>query len=430
MSRDRNDVYLHAWTGNAEKGIKFASGCYPGAKVTVLFHQELRKAGWKGQIRAFARLKGRAVIFYFRSLADIREPELLVWVHLLHGCRETVLADEAGNATVVRLKDCVRHLPKLIIGLAADLAVFAVTWLLFNKLRKTVKGAVPRSTGEGSPDIVYIYPYPLNREFSGGAVTHFKGFLQGVAETEETCQVLSGCKLPFVLPFPVEQIPLRRKWFVFTESLMLSYNWQFVRDARKLLAGKRPRVIYQRHGRFVISGVLLARALGIPFVLEYNGSEVWISAHWDPARFALWLRMAEEIALWGASTIVVVSEALKTELTTRGLPPERILVNPNGVDPSQFRPECGGRDKLRQGFGFEPHHVVVAFLGTFSYWHGVEVLQEAIRKLLGGCSSDHVADNLRFFDGWRWPASPRDASCLAGLRKAGACGLRGQNSTR
>jgi glycosyltransferase involved in cell wall biosynthesis len=110
--------------------------------------------------------------------------------------------------------------------------------------------------------------------------------------------------------------------------------------------------------------------------------------------------MAEEIALWGASTIVVVSEALKEELITRGLPPERILVNPNGVDPSKFHPHCSDRDKLRQSLGFEPHHVVVAFVGTFSYWHGVPVLQEAIQKLLGecvpGCPSEAVADNLRF----------------------------------
>jgi glycosyltransferase involved in cell wall biosynthesis len=288
----------------------------------------------------------------------------------------------------------------LIIGAVADLAVFSTTWLLFKKLRKAVRSTAPPLTSEGSLDIAYIYPYPLNRDFSGGATTHFRGFLDGVAENEGTCRVLSGCELPFPLPFPVAQIPPRRKWFVFSESFTLSYNWQFARDAWKLLVKRKPRVIYQRHGRFVVAGVLLSRALGVPLVLEYNGSEVWVADHWDPARFAPWLRMAEEIALWGASTIVVVSEALKAELITRGLPPGRILVNPNGVDPTKFCSQCGDRDKLRQSLGFEPHHVVVAFVGTFSYWHGVPVLQEAIQKLLGECfpecPSEAVADNLRF----------------------------------
>lgn len=219
MSRKRSKVFLHAWTGNAEKGIQLVEGRYPGAEIAALSHRELRESGWKGQIRAFARLRGRALVFYFRSLADVREPELLIWVHLLHGCRETVLADETGNLTVITLSDCAGHLPKLIFGAIADLVVFSSTWLHFRKLRKAVTGAPPPATGEGSPDIAYIYPYPLNRDFSGGASTHFRGFLQGVAQNEGTCAVLSGCKLPFALPFPVEQIPLRRKWFVLSSPL-------------------------------------------------------------------------------------------------------------------------------------------------------------------------------------------------------------------
>ncbi len=429
MSRKRSKVFLHAWTGNAEKGIQLVEGRYPGAEIAALSHRELRESGWKGQIRAFARLRGRALVFYFRSLADVREPELLIWVHLLHGCRETVLADETGNLTVITLSDCAGHLPKLIFGAIADLVVFSSTWLHFRKLRKAVTGAPPPATGEGSPDIAYIYPYPLNRDFSGGASTHFRGFLQGVAQNEGTCAVLSGCKLPFALPFPVEQIPLRRKWFVLSESLMLSYNWQFAREARKLLAGRKPRVIYQRHGRFVIAGVLLARALGIPLVLEYNGSEVWIADHWDPARFAPWLRVAEEIALWGASTVVVVSEALKAELLARGMQPKHILVNPNGVDPSKFRPQCGGREKVRRSFGFEPHHLVVAFVGTYSYWHGVETLQEAIRKLLREYPSEGfsgaIVDNLRFLLIGNGPLLPEMRIALQEYEKQGRVAFAG-----
>jgi glycosyltransferase involved in cell wall biosynthesis len=78
---------------------------------------------------------------------------------------------------------------------------------------------------------------------------------------------------------------------------------------------------------------------------------------------------------------VTVSDALKAELIAHGMPAGRILVNPNGVDPSKFRPDSGHREELRQRHGFETNHVVVAFAGTFSYWHGVEVLQQAIAKL-------------------------------------------------
>jgi glycosyltransferase involved in cell wall biosynthesis len=64
-----------------------------------------------------------------------------------------------------------------------------------------------------------------------------------------------------------------------------------------------------------------------------------------------------------------------------GVPAERILVNPNAVDPEWFHPHCGGA-KLRQDLGLRSGDIVVCFVGTFSYWHGVAVLEQAIRSLL------------------------------------------------
>jgi glycosyltransferase involved in cell wall biosynthesis len=403
MIRNRSTVFVHAWTGNADKGRNFAQARYTGAEIVALSHRELRQSGWRGQIRAFARLRGKAIVFYFRALSDVRELELLTWVHLLHGCGETVLADEEGNVKIITLKHCVRQFPQLLAGAIADAAVFALSWLRFRRLRHVIRQPVPPSarllsgplsTLRGELDLCYLYPYPLTRDFSGGAITHFRGVVDGMAENGASCEVFSGARIPFALPCPVRQVPPRRKRFLFPESLMLSYNWEFARQTQRLLNGRLPRAIYQRHGRFVIAGALLARALRVPLVLEYNGSEVWFADHWDPARFAPWLRMGEEIALWAASRIVVVSEALKAELIARGLPEERILVNPNGVDPAKFDPRRSG-DRVRREFGFEPHHVVAAFLGTFSYWHGVEVLEKAIRKL-SSRTSDTVADKLRF----------------------------------
>jgi glycosyltransferase involved in cell wall biosynthesis len=78
---------------------------------------------------------------------------------------------------------------------------------------------------------------------------------------------------------------------------------------------------------------------------------------------------------------VVVSNPLKQELMGAGVPAERILVNLNAVDPEWFHPHCGGT-KLRQDLGFRSADIIVCFVGTFSYWHGVAVLEQAIRSLL------------------------------------------------
>jgi glycosyltransferase involved in cell wall biosynthesis len=121
--------------------------------------------------------------------------------------------------------------------------------------------------------------------------------------------------------------------------------------------------------------------MGIPLVLEYNASEDWMAKHWDPARFIPWLRLCERVSVKAASLIVVVSNPLKQQLMEVGVSAERILVNPNAVDPEWFHPNCGGA-KLRQDLGIQAEEVVACFVGTFSYWHGVAVLEQAIRLLM------------------------------------------------
>lgn len=400
MNTRRSRIFLHAWTGNPERGMHFVEQRYPSAGISTLVHRELRESGWSGQLRRLAGLKGRALVFYFRSLADVREPEIFLAVHLLHGCRETVLADESGNVRVITLKKCIARLPELILALGADALVLVGAWMAFKWMRRQAERRRPRKAETVAPDVAYLYPYPLNRDFSGGATTHFIGFLRGLAENGRSCMVLAGCKISFAIPFPIVEIPARRKRFVFAESLMLSYNWRFAREAQKQLAGSRPGAIYQRHGRLVVAGVMLARALRVPLILEYNASEVWMAQHWDPARFLPWVRAAEDAALAGATVIVTVSEVLKRDLMARGVSAGRIFVNPNGVDPFKFSPQSGGGGQVRARFGIEPKHTVVAFAGTFSYWHGVEVMRDAFRELLNRqaaeAETNPAAGNLRF----------------------------------
>jgi glycosyltransferase involved in cell wall biosynthesis len=71
------------------------------------------------------------------------------------------------------------------------------------------------------------------------------------------------------------------------------------------------------------------------------------------------------------------------------------MVNPNAVDPMVFQPGCGGDDVRRQ-FRWAPSDVVVGFLGTFHYWHGINVLERAIQQLLRDEATDEVVGKLRF----------------------------------
>jgi glycosyltransferase involved in cell wall biosynthesis len=137
--------------------------------------------------------------------------------------------------------------------------------------------------------------------------------------------------------------------------------------------------IYQRYSRFNWTGVALSLATGLPLAIEFNASEIWVSRNWDPIGELWLLKRFERLNLRAADLIFVVSEVERRNLTRAGISSERIVVNPNGVDPDTFSPDCGG-DQVRRALGVEDK-TVVGFAGTFGPWHGASVLAEAARRV-------------------------------------------------
>lgn len=88
--------------------------------------------------------------------------------------------------------------------------------------------------------------------------------------------------------------------------------------------------------------------------------------------------MLEKIMLNQASLIVVVSEVLKKELINKNYDQEKIKVIPNGVDLSIFKPKSS--DKLKEKLKIK-NNIVVGFSGTFGFWHGIDVLEKAIKLI-------------------------------------------------
>ena len=81
-----------------------------------------------------------------------------------------------------------------------------------------------------------------------------------------------------------------------------------------------------------------------------------------------------------ADLVVVVSEPLRDQVVAQGIPPERVLVNPNGVDPTRYHPGIDG-NRIRVTLGLEGT-LVIGFVGTFGPWHGAEILARAIRPVV------------------------------------------------
>ena len=414
--RPLHSVYILVLSGSSEQAQDFAKSRYSGHEVICLSKRSLREGGWRGQLKALRKLEGEAFLIFVESVEDIQEPLLLKLTTMFHRCKSTIIADSSGHIQVSLRRDRWRLIPEAVVAISADACVFLLGWLALQLLRLRVR-AQHDDTGPTALDLAVLYPFLPGRLQDGGAMSHIAGFLSGLERCSLSCEIFSGQKIP-TSSLTTHEIRYRRRFYTFRESLAVSYNFHFAREVKKGLRDRVPSFVYQRHGRYIIVGALLSYRLHRPLVLEYNGSEVWIAKHWDPSRFVPWLRLCEEISLKAAALITVVSSALKQELIDRGIPEHRILVNPNGVDPDIFHPECG-RDKIRSQLGLRRDQVMIGFIGTFSYWHGIGVLQEAIQVLLREQESEMERPELRFVLIGDGPLSPEIREALQPYCKCG-----------
>ncbi len=213
----------------------------------------------------------------------------------------------------------------------------------------------------------------------GGAATHTAGVVNGFAG--------AGLRVSVFAPERPEGVREARCVEVAPRQILQLVHWLTLvqqGDALVAAAASTPAdFVYQRYALGSYAGLRLARTLGVPLVLEFNGSEIWTERNWGSGRVALARTLAalERRNLLDASLIVVVSRPLKEQLAEMGIDPAKVLVNPNGVDVAelaQARALTASRWRERQELVQAP---TVGFVGTFGLWHGVKLLPELIERV-------------------------------------------------
>jgi len=228
---------------------------------------------------------------------------------------------------------------------------------------------------------------------AGGSVTHIAGVANSFRDLGIPLFFLSSDRLELIDESRTPVIWVRPTKYIqnIPDAPQIAYNIRLISEGTKAFEVRRPTMIYQRYSQYNYAGAYLAARWKLPFVLEYNGSEIWVSKHWGmKLRFPKWAEHIEMANLHSADAIVVVSAPLKQELTDRGIPPDKILVNPNGVDVDRFDPAAVKEKsaELRIKLGLQDK-TIVGFIGTFGRWHGAEVLAEAIRPVAESDASVH-----------------------------------------
>ena len=228
---------------------------------------------------------------------------------------------------------------------------------------------------------------------AGGSVGHIAGVLNELPAWTGPPILITTAEIPTLEPHvDVHLVAPAEAFWNFRELPAFVLNRAFETATERILRGREIAFVYQRYSLNNYAGIRLARRHGVPFVLEYNGSEIWMSRHWGrPLHYEHLSERIERLNLLSADLIVVVSRALADEVVQCGVDRARVLVNPNGVDPDRYRPDVDGRAvRARYGLG---DATVVGFIGTFGPWHGADVLA---RSFVSVCQRDaQLARTLR-----------------------------------
>lgn len=238
---------------------------------------------------------------------------------------------------------------------------------------------------------------------SGGSYGHTCYVARELARVTEDFACLMASRFDMLDEFGLRQVVMPPASDSAAEIPLLGATWHYYPILKVAFGMRRPAYIYERLCLGNFAAALVSQELGIPYILEYNGSEISMSRSFNGTSLeyeSLFVR-AEEAAFRQATLITVVSEVLKESLIARKVDPRKILVNPNGADPVQYAPpSAGARLAVRSQLGFGPDDRVVGFSGTFGGWHGIDVLAEAIPRI---CADQPSARFLLIGDGSHKP---------------------------
>lgn len=358
---------------------------YPDCSIDLISRAEFESGSHLKRLKALRAMRPDVLAIATERLPWQRGQNLFMVFGALAGAREVLMIDAHGGLVRKSRANLLAGAPvrlgrETLTGVG-DLTQSRRELLRLEQQVLRTRGT-PIEMKEHAPlRIIYLRSTPGPGTQAGGAASHIKGVVEGLESLGVEVQIISN-DLIAGLNFPDERFKMippqpgggSRALFDIHNNLV------FTRGAVPLVEHAAPDFIYQRYARFSWAGVSAALQTKRPLLLEYNGSEVWVGKHWDRVGSLDLLERYERLNLDAAARIFVVSEVERRNLEVRGVRPEKIVVNPNGVDVERFRPGVGGVEARRE-LRIEDDEVVAGFVGTFGPWHGVEKLAAAIKSM-------------------------------------------------
>ncbi|RME01226.1 MAG: glycosyltransferase family 1 protein [Calditrichaeota bacterium] len=166
------------------------------------------------------------------------------------------------------------------------------------------------------------------------------------------------------------------------EANQLFKNFRYLREEQRILKAEKPDLLITRLDAYVFSSMWLAKKMNIPVILEADSPVTYElrTFHKEYLTVPRLLETIENYNLRQADAAVVVSNVLADYFARRRVRQDDYIVIPNGADTARFHPNISAAE-VRQRFHLN-NNIVIGFIGSFHYWHGVENLIALFKPVL------------------------------------------------
>ncbi len=379
-------IVLLVLSGDADTAASIFRARVPAAELDIRTRSDLEAdGGARKQLRALRARKPEILAVFTERLLWQRGQNAFLAFGAGSGARKTILFDRHGGwRSETRTQILARAPFRLAAEAVRSGSAMRETRRELARLEKSVanRGNINhRDKSAGPLNVVYLRCSPGPATQAGGAASHIRGVVTAITQLGAGVSIISNDEIAGLEDLDIPRTIIWPRPLGSTRAAFdIHNNLVFSRGALDEITRLQPDFIYQRYARFSWAGVKASLQTSRPLFLEYNGSEVWVGRYWDRVGSLNLLGRFERLNLQAAARVFVVSEVERQNLLRAGVPAEKIVVNPNGVDIDRFKPDIGG-GTLRKKFNVEAGEALVGFVGTFGPWHGVEVLAEAIMQI-------------------------------------------------
>jgi glycosyltransferase involved in cell wall biosynthesis len=157
------------------------------------------------------------------------------------------------------------------------------------------------------------------------------------------------------------------------ELLELAYSLPAILKLDRAAREFGPDALYERYNLFYLAGTFVARRRKLPFLVEVNAPLAEERARFGGLALKGLARWSERFVWRHADWVLPVTAVLGGHIAAAGVPEDRIVVIPNGIDLEDFPEALAARQS-----GPEATELVLGFVGFVRDWHGLDAVVRGI----------------------------------------------------